>query len=140
MAEEKKETTFHIESGNLETAINDVSQNVDAFLDSARVERVYGEPIQTGETLIIPSAEVMVGMGFGLGVGYGRSEEESKDSGGGAGGGGGGWTLSRPVALIIATPESVRVEPVFDRTKVALAALTAAGFMVGMIARMVRGR
>jgi uncharacterized spore protein YtfJ len=140
MAEEKKGKTTETENTNLQLAITDVTQNIDTFLDSARVERVYGEPIQVGDTVIIPTAEILVGLGFGMGVGYGRSEDESKDSGGGAGGGGGGKILSRPVAVVIATPESVRVEPVFDTTKIALAGLTAAGFMIGMIARMMRGR
>jgi hypothetical protein len=48
--------------------------------------------------------------------------------------------FSRPVAVIIASPEGVRVEPVVDVTKIALAALTAAGFMVGMLLRMNRPR
>jgi hypothetical protein len=40
------------------------------------------------------------------------------------------------VAVVIASPEGVRVEPVVDPTKIALAALTAAGFMLGMFFRM----
>jgi hypothetical protein len=40
------------------------------------------------------------------------------------------------VAVVIASPEGVRVEPVFDITKIALAGLTALGFMVGMMFRM----
>ena len=38
----------------------------------------------------------------------------------------------------LADEDGVRVEPVFDRTKVALAALTAFGFIFGMMARMRR--
>jgi len=48
--------------------------------------------------------------------------------------------FSRPVAVIIAAPEGVRVEPVVDVTKIGLAALTAAGFMFGMWMRMARPR
>ena len=44
--------------------------------------------------------------------------------------------LSRPVAVVVASPEGVRVEPVIDLTKLALAGLTAVGFMVGMMFRM----
>jgi uncharacterized spore protein YtfJ len=58
----------------------------------------------------------------------------------GNGGGGGGRILSRPVAVVIASPEGVRVEPVVDITKVALAGLTALGFMIGMMFRMSRRR
>jgi hypothetical protein len=44
------------------------------------------------------------------------------------------------VAVIVASPEGVRVQEVVDPTKIALAALTAAGFMIGMMARMMRPR
>jgi hypothetical protein len=40
------------------------------------------------------------------------------------------------VAVVVASPEGVRVEPVVDITKIALAGLTALGFMVGMMFRM----
>jgi len=116
------------------------------FLQSASVEAVYGAPIKDGNTLIIPAAEVLTVMGFGVGAGRGKGfsketeseEDQSEDisEGVGSGGGGGGRVLSRPAAVIISTPEGVRVEPVVDVTKIGLAALTAAGFMVGMLLRM----
>jgi hypothetical protein len=42
------------------------------------------------------------------------------------------------VAIIIAGPEEIRIEPVMDITKILLAALTTFGFIAGMIARMSR--
>lgn len=110
------------------------------FLDTASVTRVYGEPQQYGDTVLIPAAEVLVGLGFGAGYGFGSSKEEQAtkdkredDWGGGGGGGGGGRTLSRPVAVIVASPQGVHVEPVVDTTKLALAAITAAGFMLATL-------
>ncbi|HJW91219.1 MAG TPA: spore germination protein GerW family protein [Anaerolineales bacterium] len=120
----------------------DATQDViELFLETASVDRVYGDPIQHGDTLIIPTAEVLAGLGFGMGYGFGDDagapEEERKGGrGGGGGGGGGGRVLSRPVAVIVASPDGVRVEPVVDPTKIALAALTAAGFMLGMFIKM----
>ena len=38
---------------------------MDNFLSAANVNAVYGEPIQSGDSLIIPTAEVLSGMGFG---------------------------------------------------------------------------
>lgn len=119
-------------------ANNNVERMMDKFLASASVEAVYGSPVQHGEQLIIPSAEILTGAGFGTGVGYGG--EENSGSGGGGGGGGGGRVLSRPVAVIISGPDGVRVEPVVDVTKVALAMFTALGFMAGMAMRMRRPR
>ncbi len=111
-----------------------VQSTMDNFIRTAHVDHVYGEPVQHGDTTIIPAAEVLVGMGFA--AGFGSGEDEAGDSGSGGGGGGGGRTLSRPVAVIIASPEGVRVEPVIDPTKIALAALTAAGFMMATMLRM----
>lgn len=117
-----------------------VQETLETFLEIATVDAVYGEPIESGEHLIIPSAEVVAIMGFGTGSGYGgNTDEEGKvNEGGGNGGGGGGKVLSRPVAIIVASPEGVRVEPVVDVTKVALAVFTTAGFMAAMLARMLR--
>ncbi len=116
--------------------------NMDTFLEVADVSSAFGDPVQSGDNLIIPAAEVLAGVGFGLGAGFGRGDKEdeaqSGGSGGGSGGGGGGRVLSRPVAVVIASPEGVRVEPVVDVTKIALAALTAGGFMLATLARMSR--
>jgi uncharacterized spore protein YtfJ len=114
-------------------------ETMEEFLSAADVRVVYGEPIQHGDTTIIPTAEVLCGLGFGVGSGSGTDTEHNPDKpsvGRGSGGGGGGRILSRPVAVVVASPEGVRVEPVFDITKVALAGLTALGFMVGMVFRM----
>ena len=130
-------------------AIEIVQNTLGDFFDTASVDAAYGAPIKDGDTLLIPTAEVLSVMGFGVGAGYGSGnveseEEESPEAGvgegGGGGGGGGGKVLSRPVAVIISSNGSVRVEPIFDITKIALAALTAAGFMVGMLARMLQPR
>jgi len=56
--------------------------------------------------------------------------------GGGGGGGGGGKTLARSVAVIVSSPEGVEIRPVIDVTKIALAALTAAGFVWAAMRKM----
>jgi len=117
-----------------EAALGLMQDTLDTFLAAASVEAVYGEPVEKEETLIIPTAEVVAGMGFGLGSGTGGSAEEG--GGTGVGGGGGGRAFARPVAVVIASPEGVRVEPVIDLTKIALAALTAGAFMLGTLARL----
>jgi len=134
---------------DLHQALDDINTTMESFLETANVNRVYGEPIEVGTTKIIPTSENLVVMGFGAGAGYGtadfeRDEEEATPGegtgeGAGGGGGGGGRTLSRPVAVVIASPEGVRIEPVADRTKVIMAAITAAGFVAGMFLRMSRG-
>ena len=133
------------EEKNMEVEISDPGQAIDmtqetleTFLDTADVNKVYAKPVAHEGNLIIPAAEVVAGMGFG--AGFGSGGQLAEDGGGsGGGGGGGGKTLARPVAVIIADKNGVRVEPVIDPTKIALAALTAFGFMFGSIAKMKRG-
>jgi len=132
---------FEVVEGN--EALDMVAETMDSLLASATVDAVYGEGVVNGDTMIIPTAEVLavagVGGGFGSGTSASEAQEDSVNSGTGGGGGGGGRVLSRPVAVIIAAPEGVRVEPVVDVTKVALAAITAAGFMIGVLAKMRHG-
>lgn len=132
---------------DLHQTFEDVNITMKTFIESASVDKVYGQPVEVGETKIIPTSENLVVLGYGAGMGYGRGDFEGEESppgegtgeGGGGGGGGGGKTLSRPVAVVIASPQGVRVEPVADRTKVIMAAITAAGFVAGMFLRMSRG-
>ncbi len=119
-------------------ALEVVEVTLDHFLDTADVSRSFGNPVQHGDTIIIPCAEVLTGLGFG--TGYGSSNGEQGGISGGGGGGGGGRTFSRPVAVIVASPEGVRVEPVVDVTKIAMAMFTAVGFSVAMTMRMARWR
>lgn len=112
---------------------------IEKLLEVAKPEAVYGEPIEAGEYIIIPAAEVSLGMGIGHGpirwmAKQNNSEkpsdqkgvsEGSKESGSGGGGGGGGG--SRPVAVISIGPAGVEVKPVFDWTKLGLAILTTLG-------------
>jgi uncharacterized spore protein YtfJ len=121
-------------------ALNTVQTTLDKFLTAANVEAVYGPPINQGESLVIPAAEVLsvVGFGVGLGGGQGATNTENSGSGGGGGGGGGGRVLARPVAAIIMSPTGVRVEPIVDVTKIVLAVFTTLGFMAAMFTRMTK--
>ena len=126
-----------------ETAAAVIADTMETFLETADVKRVYGNPIRRGDHTIIPTAEVLAGVGFGVGFGSGEGpmdeDPENISQGMGGGGGGGGRTFSRPVAVIITGPDGVRVEPVIDVTKIGLAALTAAGFMMTTLMRIKRG-
>jgi uncharacterized spore protein YtfJ len=128
------------EISSVTDAMDVIDLTMERFLDTASVDLVYGDPVEHGDTMIIPTAEILVGLGFGAGYGGGGSgkqeEEEGQGYGEGGGGGGGGRTFSRPVAIVVSSPEGVRIEPVVDITKIALGALTAAGFMTGMLIRM----
>lgn len=130
-----------IQTPNPLSAIKAVQESHEELLKTAGPDMVYGRPIKSGDTIIIPTSEVLVFSGFGYGSGYGQGfegEGAEPSEGGGGGGGGGGKTLSRPVAVVIVSPEGVRVEPIYDVTKVYMAAITAAGFTLAMLVKFMR--
>ena len=129
---------------HLESAVARTESIMQEFLIAADVSAVYAEPVIHGEHMIIPAAEILSAAGFGLGTGYGSggNKENPAESGegGGGGGGGGGRVLSRPVAVIVASPSGVVVKPVIDITKLWIAALTTVGFIFAASRRMRRGK
>lgn len=144
MTEEDNNEVLHlIETEDSSTAVQAVTDIMDRLLETAGVEKVFGPPLRKGEFTVIPAAEILAGVGFGVGFGGGTGvndeNEEVVGEGSGGGGGGGGRTFARPVAVIVIGPDDVRVEPIIDRTKIALTALTAIGFVFGLMAKMRRG-
>lgn len=135
--ENKSERDSGLDAVSQAMDVSGIYETMDSFMGTAGVDKVYGRPIRRDQVTMIPTAEIVTAMGFGTGGGAGG---DSSGDGGGAGGGGGGRTFSRPVAIVIASPEGVRVEPVIDVTKIALAALTAFGFMLTTRVKMVRGQ
>jgi uncharacterized spore protein YtfJ len=111
-------------------------------------DAVYGESRVAGEYTLIPASEVTVSLGVGFGGGGGSSPVKadepgaaaSENAGAGGGGGGGGMAAARPVAVIVVGPGGVRVRPVVDVTKIALAWFTMLGAMLMMFGRMRRAR
>ena len=122
--------------------------------DVVEPDMVYGEPVTQGEYTVITAREVTMALGVGYGGGGGvspsgqngetaESMENEEESGGqsagyGGGGGGGGTATGRPVAVIEIGPSGVRVEPIVDPTKIAVAMFTTLGTMGVMLLKMVR--
>ena len=133
-------TDKEMELPDIDHAHTVVQETISKLVDAADVTKVYGRPVKQGDVSVIPASENLTLMGFGVGAGGGTDGSENGGAGTGGGGGGGGRTLSRPVAIIVVSPEGAYVEPVMDPTKIAMAAITAAGFMFGMMLRMGRKR
>ena len=96
---------------------------IDRLFDVASPAGVFSEPVQSGDYTVIMASEVNVGMGAGFGSGY-DAGDGGEVGGGGGGGGGGGFSAGRPVAVIEVGPAGVRVEPIVDPTKIAIAFFT----------------
>ena len=116
---------------------------VENLFKVAKPNVVYGRPVTVEAQTVILASEVFVGMGFAHGFGGGTAEEEeAEDQGAGIGGGGGGGGASsgRPVAAIVIGPAGVRVEPVFDATKILIAFVATLGGVFMTLARLRRTR
>lgn len=112
-----------------------VEQTLGRIVEAASVSAVFGQPVERGEITIIPCSEIVVGMGLGGGNGTGMAQKEGETSSG-EGVGGGGGARGRPVAAIVVTRQGVRIEPIVDVTKVALAGATTAAFVFLWLARL----
>lgn len=121
---------------------------VGKLFETARATAVFSAPVTAGEYTVITAGEVLASGGSGFGGGIGQRPGQPlrrrplqlaggrEVEGGGLGGGGGGFTLARPVAAITVGPDGVRIRPIVDPTKLALAALTTLGAMGFLVARL----
>ena len=115
--------------GEQRSVTQTVDQSLDRLSQALHQNVVFGAPIERGETIVIPCAEVAIGMGLGGGTGTSPNKDQTtKSTGEGAGGGGGG--RARPVAAIIITGGKVRIEPIIDATRIALAGIALSTFTV----------
>jgi uncharacterized spore protein YtfJ len=112
--------------------VDPTEQALSKLVITASADAVFGEPVVNGDTTVIPCSEVFMGMG--MGSGSGPIDENGHPTGGGSGGGGG--ARGRPVAAIVITKDGVRVEPIFDLTRIVLASLTTGAFILLWIGRL----
>src|SRR5579864_4634910 len=106
----------------------------------ARPHGVYSAPVVSGAYTVITASEVFGGGGFGFGSAPASSEQPTTASAGeaGGGGGGGGGFYARPVASIVIGPDGVKIQPIADATKIAIAALSAWAGIAVMAMRIAR--
>lgn len=99
-------TEMRIEE-DINRLIKEVATDLDEILSS---KNIVGEKVVVGDTTIIPL--MSVGVGFGAGGGGGHGTNNRGDGGEGRGEGAGGTGQMRPLAVIIANPDGVKVVPV----------------------------
>ncbi len=88
---------------NVEQIAKTTLEEIERLLNS---KTVVGEPITVEGVTLIPL--VSFGFGFGAGGGTGKAADKGEGDGSGTGGGGG----IKPVAIVIVTKDSVKVEPI----------------------------
>jgi uncharacterized spore protein YtfJ len=112
---------------------------LERITSAAQPNAAYSQPLERGAYTVITASEVLAAGGFGMGAGSGPVQDGEGTAAGGSGGGGGGMSQARPVAVIAIGPDGVKVEPVVDVTKIALAGITAWGTMAVILVKLFRG-
>lgn len=99
---------------------------IDNLRSTASVEAAFGKPQEIKGKVLIPVANVSIGLGLGFGKGIAGGEEKpiSQGESGGSGGGGG----ARPVAVIEVTETETVIRPIQDDAKIALAGIALVGW------------
>jgi uncharacterized spore protein YtfJ len=138
-------TSESLEAGTLTKVM------ADKIYAAAQPGAVFSAPVVSGPYTIITASEVAAAGGFGFGTGSGSRQASGEtlpsgqpapiaSGGGGSGGGGGGGSSGRPVAAIVISPAGVKVEPIVDVTKLALAAIGAWLSIALLLVRARRGQ
>ncbi|GAB3551221.1 spore germination protein GerW family protein [Spirosoma fluminis] len=107
---------------------------LDRLTSQATVQKVYGEPIVSGDKTVIPVAKVILSFGGGYGEGKGATKKGSvnaADSGQGEGGGVGGGLIVEPAGFVEITPARTRYVPVRTGRYVAIG--VALGLMLSKV-------
>jgi uncharacterized spore protein YtfJ len=109
--------------------MTELLQHLRSMAQQIGAKTVYGEPVVSGDTTVVPVASVAFGFGGGFG------EHESKH---GKGGGGGVGFRGIPAGYIEITPAGTRFVPLREKEKMAVAVM--AGMALGLLAGKLRPR
>ena len=88
----------------------------------ASVDAVFGAPIESNGHVVIPIASTLYGYGFGGGI-----SEKPDVARSNMGGGGGGGYRTHPSAIAVIEADGVRIKPIENTERIALA-----GILMGM--------
>jgi uncharacterized spore protein YtfJ len=108
----------------------DPQQLLAQVTDNVTVTRVFGEPIQHGDTLVVPVARIRGAAGGGSGTG--PSNE-------GSGSGGGGGFVAAPAGVFVIKAGEAHWHPALDVTRIVLGG-QAVGVVLALVLRSILRR
>ena len=97
----------------------------------ASVDAVFGTPVESNGHIVIPIASTLYGYGFGGGVSEKPEAERSN-----MGGGGGGGYRTRPAAVAVIEADGVRIKPIENTERIAIAGMLTGMWSIFWIARV----
>jgi uncharacterized spore protein YtfJ len=128
-------------------SLNRLFDTIEKARDTAHWRTAFGEPTVIEDKTLIPVSQVSYGFGLGFGQGGPPPEEggeavpggeSDEDAPGGEGGGAGGAASSKPLGIIVVSPEGVRFQEVEDVSKIALAGILVGGLFIYQVAKTLR--
>jgi uncharacterized spore protein YtfJ len=109
----------------------DVLETIEKAKDVVTVKRVYGDPYEKGELIVIPAARVQGAGGAGGGEGPG---------GEGSGNGGGFGVNAKPAGAFVIQGEEVQWRPAIDVNRIIMGAQLVAAAAILLAVTVVRAR
>lgn len=91
----------------------DIQQILGRVTDGARVQQVFGEPIERDGALVVPVARVWGGGGGGQGI-------EPRETGNSEGGGGGFGVSARPAGVYVISGGDAQWRPAVDVNRIVM--------------------
>lgn len=128
-------------------SLNRLFDTIEEARATAHWRAAFGEPTVIEDKTLIPVSQVSYGFGLGFGQGGPPSEEGSQvapgteggeTAPGGEGGGGGGGASSKPLGVIVVSPDGVCFQEVEDESKIALAGILLGGLTIYQFAKTLR--
>jgi uncharacterized spore protein YtfJ len=116
---------------NMNDEVGELFHSMADTFKEASAQNVYGTPVQSNGTTVIPVARIAFGFGGGGGSGHPDKGGNGAHEGGGAGGG--GRIVASPVGVVEMTSEGTRFVPFGDNRKM-LAAFGLGAFLGTMLA------
>lgn len=116
--------------------VQDAEHLLDRLVEAAKVDAVFGLPIEREGVTLITCSEL--GIGLGGGVGAVKPTDSAKKTEGNEGVGGGAIARGRPVAVIVMTHNGVKVKPIVNVTKVMVAQVAMLGVVFLLASRLLR--
>src|SRR5579859_1568112 len=118
--------TYAATSSTVEEARTINEKILEKIYAAAQPGAAFSTPVVSGEYTVITASTLAAGGGFGFGSGTGPAAEKAADgTASGLGGGGGGASPARPIAAVVIGPDGVKVKPILDASKIAVAAIGA---------------
>jgi uncharacterized spore protein YtfJ len=119
-------------------SLNRLFDTIEKGRETAHWRAAFGEPTVIDDKTLIPVSQVSYGFGLTFGWGARPPEEGGEAAPGGEGRGGGGTASSKPLGVIVVSPDGVRFQEVGDRSRIALAGILLGGLLWYQVAKTLR--